>query len=190
MKTARKALLIALCAIALVAASVMGTIAYLTSTTEVVENTFTVGNVKITLDEAKVDTAGNAVEGADRVQENEYHLIPGSTYTKDPTVHMDTNSEDAWLFVKVENGIADIEAGTTIAQQMAANWTLVEENVYAYNATVSAGDNIVVFSSFEISGTADVAAYTNASVNITAYAVQAENFDSAAEAWEAAPANW
>ena len=52
MKTKSKALLLTLCAVLLVAASVMGTMAYLTSTDKV-ENTFTVGNVKITLDEAR-----------------------------------------------------------------------------------------------------------------------------------------
>lgn len=57
MKTKSKALLLTLCAVLLVAASVMGTMAYLTSTDKV-ENTFTVGNVKITLDEAKVNTDG------------------------------------------------------------------------------------------------------------------------------------
>ena len=56
MKTAKKAMLMTLCAIILVVATVFGTMAYLTSTDEV-NNTFTVGNVKITLDEAKVDTA-------------------------------------------------------------------------------------------------------------------------------------
>lgn len=190
MKTARKSLLIVLCALLLVAASVMGTLAYLTSTTEVVKNTFTVGNVKITLDEAKVDTAGEPVEGAARVLANEYHLIPGSTYTKDPTVHVDANSEDAWLFVKVENGIAAIEADTTIAAQMAANWTEVEDGVYAYNAKVTAGQNIVVFNEFTVAGDADVAAYTAAEITVVAYAVQAENFETAAEAWAAAPAEW
>ena len=42
MKTKRKALLLSLCAVLLVAVSVMGTIAYLTSTDNVA-NTFTVG---------------------------------------------------------------------------------------------------------------------------------------------------
>lgn len=192
MKTARKSLLVALCALLLVAASVMGTLAYLTSTTDVVKNTFTVGNVKITLDEAPVGEDGKEVEG-NRVLTNAYHLIPGSSYDKDPTVHVDANSENAWLFVKVENGIATIEAGNTIAAQMAANgWALVagETNVYAYESIVTAGEDYVVFETFEVAGDADVAAVDGAVINITAYAVQAENFDTAAEAWEAAPANW
>ena len=46
MKKTKKALLLSLCAVMLVTASVLGTMAYLTSTDEVV-NTFTVGNVAI-----------------------------------------------------------------------------------------------------------------------------------------------
>ena len=77
-----KPLLTLCCALLLVAAGVFGTLAYLTGT-DTVNNTFTVGNVKITLDEAKVTTDGTPVEGADRVKANEYHLLPGHTYTKD-----------------------------------------------------------------------------------------------------------
>ena len=95
-----KALLVVACALLLVAASVFGTMAYLTSTDEV-ENTFTVGNVKITLDEAKVNTNGSPVEGADRVKANEYKLMPGHTYTKDPTIHVDAASEDCFIRAKV-----------------------------------------------------------------------------------------
>ena len=80
-----KPLLTLCCALLLVAAGVFGTLAYLTGT-DTVNNTITVGNVKITLDEAKVTTDGTPVEGADRVKANEYHLLPGHTYTKDPTV--------------------------------------------------------------------------------------------------------
>ena len=53
MKTKSKALLLTLCAVLLVAASVLGTMAYLTSTAKV-ENTFTIGKVEITLDETDV----------------------------------------------------------------------------------------------------------------------------------------
>lgn len=100
MKTAKKAMLMTLCAIILIVATVFGTMAYLTSTDEV-NNTFTVGNVKITLDEAKVDTNGSPVEGAARVKVNDYKLLPGHTYTKDPTIHVDAASEDCFIRAKV-----------------------------------------------------------------------------------------
>lgn len=100
MKTAKKAMLMTLCAIILVVATVFGTMAYLTSTDEVV-NTFTVGNVAIKLDEAKVDTNGSPIAGAARVKTNEYKLMPGHTYTKDPTIHVDAASEDCFIRAKV-----------------------------------------------------------------------------------------
>lgn len=99
MKTAKKAMLMTLCAIILVVATVFGTMAYLTSTDEVV-NTFTVGNVAIKLDEAKVDANGAAVSGA-RVKANEYKLMPGHTYTKDPTVTVVEGSEESYVRMKV-----------------------------------------------------------------------------------------
>ena len=100
MKKKTKALMLVLCAVLLVTASVLGTMAYLTSTEKVV-NTFTVGKVAITLDEAKVDPDGTAVTPAERVKGNAYHLLPGHTYTKDPTVHVQANSENSFIFVKL-----------------------------------------------------------------------------------------
>ena len=100
MKTKSKALLLTLCVVLLVTASVLGTMAFLTSTASV-KNTFTVGSVKITLDEAKVTTDGKPVDGVTRVAENSYKLMPGHTYTKDPTIHVDAASEDCFIRAKV-----------------------------------------------------------------------------------------
>ena len=110
MKSRSKALLLTLCAVLLVTASVLGTMAFLTSTDEV-KNTFTVGSVKIALDEARVTTDGMPVEGAARVKVNEYHLLPGHTYTKDPTVTVKDGSESSYVRLKVTfNNAADIIA--------------------------------------------------------------------------------
>lgn len=100
MKTKSKALLLTLCAVLLVAASVLGTMAYLTSTAKV-ENTFTIGKVEIKLDEAKVNADGIPEEGAARVTANSYKLMPGTTYTKDPTVTVLKGSEDSYVRMKV-----------------------------------------------------------------------------------------
>ena len=185
----RKAILTLCSALLLVSLSIGATLAYLTSTSEVVTNTFTAGNVTITLDEAKVDEYGVSDANAARVTGNEYKLIPGRTYTKDPTVHVAAGSEDCWLFVKVENGLGEDE--DTIVTQMNTNgWTLVadETNVYAYKETVSAKENVVVFNTFTLDGDADVVNLTSAQIVITAYAVQADGFTTAGAAWLAAPA--
>lgn len=198
MKTKNKALILALSAILLVVATVFTTVAFLTSTASV-ENTFAFGQVKITLDELKVDTAGTPTDGVTRVASNKYHLLPGHEYTKDPTIHVAAGSENCWLFVKVENGLKNIIGPDTIEAQLAdIGWTLLEgsTNVYWYKNVAAETNDIPVFESFKIKGeiTNDVIAdYGSKKIIVTAYAVQADGFTSEAtpaenakKAWEAA----
>ena len=100
-KTARKVLLMACSALLLVCLTVGATVAYLTAEDKV-ENTFTVGKVAIRLDEAKVDSNGKATNDP-RVKKNDYHLLPGLTYDKDPMVTVLANSEKSYvrMFVTV-----------------------------------------------------------------------------------------
>ena len=70
-------LCVALVAIAVVSAS----LAYFTDT-KTATNTFTMGNVKIKLDETNVTNPQG-----DRVTSNEYNVYPGAVVTKDPIVH-------------------------------------------------------------------------------------------------------
>ena len=207
MKARNKILLLALCMAALIAVSVIGTMAYLTSTDKVT-NTFTVGKVAITLDEAKVDDAGVAVTPAERVKANSYKLMPGQSYTKDPTVHVTDGSENCYIFVKVENGISAFEAaneeGTdgykTIATQITTNgWTKLADvdNVYyrSYTNGENAQKSFIVFSNFKIADSANDAEATktswnavtaeNTKITVTAYAIQADGFADAAAAWAA-----
>lgn len=202
MKTKNKALLLALCAVSLVTASVLGTMAYLTDN-KMVTNTFTVGSVAITMDETDVNTDGTPVEGenVDRVTANEYKLLPGHTYVKDPQIHVAPTSEDCYLFVKVENGIAAIESKdadkSVDAQMVAKGWTKVEgqTNVYVKmngNALqiVKGGETVNVFETLTIDGaTVDktkLEQYKNATITVTAYAVQKDGFEgkSAADIWK------
>lgn len=200
MKKTSKALLLSLCAVLLVTASVLGTMAYLTSQDQVV-NTFTVGNVAITLDEKDVD---NSTPGEnDRDKANAYKLMPGHNYEKDPIVHVDANSEDCYLFVKVVNEIANIEAEKTVAQQMTEKgWVAVDaaNGIYVYTtdktnpAVVTKGSNITVFENFTIAGNVDnttLATYADKTITVNAYAIQADGFagKTAFEIWTAAGFN-
>ena len=115
MKTFKKAILLVACAALLVGASIMGTLAFLQDKTETITNTMTVGNVAITLDESVLDANGEKT-GVRSTAGNAYKLVPGKTYIKDPTIHVAAGSENCYLFVKIENGIAAIEG--TIALQM------------------------------------------------------------------------
>ena len=87
--------------VALVAIAVVGaSLAYFTDT-KTATNTFTMGDVKIKLDETNV----NDPEG-DRVTSNEYNVYPGAVVTKDPVVH-NTGKNGAYIraIVTVENGM-------------------------------------------------------------------------------------
>lgn len=191
MKTTKKALLLALCAVLLVVSTVFATMAYLTSTTKMVKNTFTVGKVVITLDEAKVDEYGVEENGASRVTENTYKLMPGHTYVKDPTIHVDAESEDCWLFVSIVDEIAAIQDVTTVEAQMRSNgWLPLEGNVWYYKNVVEGGEDVPVFKYFTVKGDANVADYNGKTITVIGYAVQADGFNYASDAWAAAPSDW
>lgn len=94
----RKTMLVAAIAVMLVAALVAGgTLAYFTDT-KTADNTFTMGNVAITLDETNADPS--ATTGSGRVTENSYIVYPGLTVDKDPTV-TNVGSNDAWIRAKI-----------------------------------------------------------------------------------------
>lgn len=177
--------------VCLLATAIIGTtLAYFTDTKEVT-NTFSSGNVTIKLDEAKVDDDGQALASGERTTGNEYHLYPGKEYDKDPTITVAEGSEDCYLFVRVVNGLAGLEAAgnTTIAEQMKAKgWTLVdgETNVYMQSGIYSAEAQAVVFETFTIDTAETTETLAGAEdIVITAYAVQAEGFPTAQAAWDA-----
>lgn len=190
MKTVRKTLILAACAIMLVCATIAGTLAYLTAT-DSVKNTFTVGNVNITLDEAPVDEEGQETTGK-RVQTNTYKLLPGKEYDKDPTIHVDADSEDCYVFVTVTNNISSVEAAgedSIVAQMTGKGWVNIEDtNVYYQQQAVSGGRSVGVFDTFTVSDSAtneQLEAIDGETIVVTAYAVQKATFNTAVEAWNA-----
>lgn len=87
----KKTILVAAIAVMLVAALVVvGTLAYFTDKTEAKQNTFTVGKVKIDLTE----TAWH--------DNDDHTLVPGKFYDKNPTIKVDANSQDAYVFLKLD----------------------------------------------------------------------------------------
>lgn len=236
MKT-RKIVALLLCAVLLVGASVMGTLAYLTDKTNDVTNTFkTVGKVHFDddpettdlnegLTESYVDVYGEkylkAGEGdnaepvevdnqaaADRVNGNEYKLMPGHTYIKDPELKIADDSEACWVFAHVENGLASVkdEEGIIVedgdksikAQMTALGWELVDEteDIWGYQTKIEkdpkdadgkpVAKTVPVFNTITIKDDVeadDLEKFQNKTIVITAYAVQADGFDTAADAW-------
>ena len=185
MKKAKKILALLLCAVLLVAASVAGTLAYLTDN-DTATNTFTVGNVDIEQQEYEVDAQtgekkanATAVDGLADLE-----LVPGRTIQKNPFITVAEGSETCWLFVKIENNL-----GGAVTINGMDDWTAVEGKAgyYMYKDKVDAGATINVFESVTVATTQTkdtLDAITTKNIVITAYAVQAEGVEQA-DAWTA-----
>ena len=211
MKSKKKVFVTVLCAVLLVAASVLGTMAYLTSNDEVV-NTFTVGNVQIKLDEAKANPDGSLVANADRVKANSYKLLPGHTYNKDPMVTVLKGSESSYVKMTVTfTKAAQLDAifapnGADMTSIFNgydnSNWIYkgntenATENTRTYELwykeTVAAPDGDValdaLFDSITVPGTitnAQLATIEGMTITVNGYAIQADGFANAEAAWAA-----
>lgn len=176
----KKKLFISVVAVALVACfAIGGTLAWLADSTQTVTNTFTVGDINITLDE---DTGST------------YKVTPGTNITKDPEVTVKANSEDCWLFVKVDEKNWPVGLDYTIAD----GWTEltgVEGVNGVYYRTVDSStadqvyavlkDNTVTVSSSLTKDDLQDMNTNQPSLAFTAYAVQQENLATPEAAWAA-----
>lgn len=194
MKNIKRTLITVVAMLLVCVVSVAATLAYLYDKSDTVVNTFTVGNVEISLDEKDVD---NSSPDKDRDVANKYKLTAGATLEKDPTVHVSNYSEESYIFVEVivDDAVAAVLESSgekSIASQMTKNgWELLEGNIYAYNKTVTglgnaAALNIPVFTTISVKSEAkgeDLAAAAEAKITITAYAIQKDGISTPAAAW-------
>lgn len=161
--------------------AVGGTVAWLVSSTDAVVNTFTYGDINITLSETTGD---------------DYKIIPGVNIDKNPKVTVEKDSEACWLFVKVE------EEGTFVANKVtysiADGWTKgdgtkIPANVY-YRAVDAVNDDTdfpvlkdnKIYVSEELSKSDIHSITAQPKLTFTAYAVQKDGINDAATAWEKA----
>ena len=189
----------------LVCCGIGGTVAWLMDSTEAVTNTFTIGDINLTLVESPYNAAnnsyGNPVQSTrENPLTNSYPLIPGNSYKKDPKVTVLANSEDCYLFVRMEKiGNPDNYLDFTFNDD---GWYTYngEEGVYYREVSKSASDQswdllkkidgdftIKVSDKIVKAGTAsgdyiDMPA-NNPEIKFTAYAVQKANL-SLEKAWE------
>lgn len=195
-KTLRNTIILSLVAVVLVVTTVFTTLAYLASSAAVT-NTFSVGNVGISMFETPVNADGKKEEGATKTSSaNHYTIQPGVTYDKDPTIYVNEKSADSYLFVVIRNDIRPIEDSGkgTIRKQMEENgWKFCKNltattaaYVYAKNAEDDVYATIVehsddrqafdVFETFSIDPDKDVTTYGAAQVTVRAYAIQSAGF--------------
>ena len=172
----RKSLIGLIIALALLLAVSVGvTVALLVASSKPVVNTFTVGGVDITLTETTT----------------EYKMTPGVTVAKDPTVTVLGNSENCWLFVKVEK---ENDFDTFCTYEIQDGWTALEGQAGVFYLMVeksSANQSFPVLknNSVLIKDTLTEEQLNGVTVNptltVTAYATQIEGLATPAVAWQA-----
>ena len=208
----KKALLMMVCAVMLVLVSVMGTMAYLTSQ-DTVTNTFTVGKVAITLDEAKANADGSLFDqSATRVKANNYKLLPGHTYAKDPMVTVLEGSENSYIKMTVTfTKAAELDAifapaGADMTSIFngydGSNWiakdvtkdTVKNTRTYEFwykEAVAAPSENVpldALFDSIAVPGfitNEQLATIEGMTITVNAYAIQADGFATPEAAWAA-----
>ena len=206
-KTNKRTLAWIVAVVALVFGVIGGTLAFLQDNTGVIENEFTYGDIDITLTEAVVDEYGTPAVPAQRTDRDQlYKLIPGHSYTKDPVVTVTADSEAGYIYLLIDNPISSLEdltAGTIASQMSTAGWSVLStgtgepvrvngnplsqtQTIYYKTAASSNVDqDLASFTSLNIAANANVASADNLSIDVTAYAVQQDGFNSAMDAWRA-----
>lgn len=100
------------------AVTVGGTLAYLTSQSDLVTNTFAVGDGFIPSPDdkqsVKIDETDITNPTGDRVTKNDYKdLLPGDEKTKDPIVYLTGGSVESYVFAKI-TGVDALEGITAL----------------------------------------------------------------------------
>lgn len=175
-----------------------GTVAWLIATPDPVVNTFTYGDINIELDET--DT-GLDNDGKDTT--NKYEMMPGQAITKDPVITVKADSEEMWLFVKLEKSS---NFDTFMEYTVADGWTALSgvDGVYFKHITaeevadadmeihVIANDTVTVKETVtkeQLNALDSGTTATYPTLTVTAYAVQYAGNATAADAWAKVTAN-
>ena len=144
-----KSLAVILAVVMLIGGVVGGTVAWLTDNTGAITNTFTVGNIDITLQEHDYDPEKDELDmdATAPTGNADYKMIPGWTIPKDPWVTVSAESEDCYLFIKVEEkgGIVAVD-GTTygfddfIDYKISEDWTELTAGLGIYYKKIDNAD--------------------------------------------------
>lgn len=158
--------------------AVGGTAAWLAAKSEPIASTFTFGDINITLTETDH-------------QEGPTKIIPGVDIPKDLRVTVKADSVDCWLFVKEEKTGTFVAGKVTYA--IADGWTKgdgsIPEGVYYREVKgVTADEVFPVLKDDKITVSneltkQEIQNITGPTLTFTAYAVQKEGINTAAEAW-------
>lgn len=165
--------------------AVGGTAAWLAAKSDPIASTFTFGDINITLEDL---TETNS-------QGQPAMIIPGVDIPKALRVTVQADSVDCWLFVRVEKDGTFVDGKVTYA--IADGWTegngfQIPENVYYREVSADTADSVFsVLKDDKITVSKELTKeniqnITGPTLTFTAYAVQKEGINTAADAWAVA----
>lgn len=187
-----KILIVGISVIALLLSTIGGTIAWLTSKSETVTNTFTYGDINISISETDTNDNDN------NQYTNLYEMVPGKKITKDPVITVAKNSENCYLFVKIDKTDNFDEFMEYVILE---DWLLLEGTENVYYQEVSKKEDKQEFSVIKDNAVTVKESVTKRmlndldksgennfpQLNITAYAVQRDTeidaINTASKAW-------
>lgn len=140
----KKKIAILMAMVMLFAVATAGTLAWLKDDTDPVVNTFTVGNIDISLEETWNTDSDDDGTAPDYWTAK---MIPGSVYAKDPIVTVELNSEKSYVFIEVKEANNEITVnGVTVDPIVMYEDNLVNgEDFTKYSETTSAGITTTVY---------------------------------------------
>lgn len=187
----KKSLITMVAAVCLTGVVMVGaTLAYLTSTTDVAQNTFTVGKVNIDLDEktGEIDSDFTKETDWDDATDGK-NMYPGQEVDKRPVVTVKADSSDCWVYVQVSGADELVSRNFTIAGWDSSNWiktdsTKTLNGIYKYKkkVTKSSADQFLppVFTNVQYNEKAEGNVDgTVGTVKVVAAAIQADGIDEA-----------
>ena len=134
MKSKKRSILTVCLALALVASAVLGTIAYMTAQ-DSKTNTFTVGSFnKPTNPDNHSETLKSYILEEKWDAATKHKLIPGSSVDKDPKVGIGAGSEDAYIYVYVDNKTLTDANKKLVTFTLGDGWTAVTGHAVAGDA--------------------------------------------------------
>lgn len=192
----KKVLISALAIVLVACCAIGGTLAWLKAESKTVTNTFTYGDINLTLDESILGDDGALTSSRTDSGNDDYKMLPGTDLPKDPKVTVKAKSEACWLFVKIEESA---NFRSFMSYDVNSNWAVLDATkypgVYYYNGTalnsyITADKEFEVLTNNKVSvksgvtkGMFTASGYTAPTLKFTAYAVQKDGFNTAAAAW-------
>ena len=184
--------------------AITGTVAWLMDATEPVTDTFVMGHVDIMLIDA--DDANDGLWSASEhyaaavndanyglYNDSKFKLIPGAVIQFNPAVKVGANSENCYVFIKIEktNSTFGDPADDAYEYNLTSEWESIGEGIYGCKNVLKANDEQTIIDGGKLTVNVNLtngAITSEPTIKFTAYAIQStylpDGADTLSEIWD------